>query len=639
MRNRIGRPRFMQSFASAGGGPFLATPPSDGETYGVRNGDTWIEVCEEAPKNGTLYGRISNAWQPIPSGGDPGTASGVLFTPAGDISATNVQAAIQELDNEKVAKAGSTMTGFLTLHANPDAPMKAATKQYVDTALGNAGVTISDTAPTPNQGKMWWESDTGVLWMSYTDASSTQWIGVGGTTAAISDASKADKTYVDAQDALKADKTYVDSQNTTQNTAIGLKADKTYVDTQDALKVNEAGDTMTGTLTINAPAANAGLRIGGDGWMVLGNFGGTGLWGYNGDPSDDTKARWGVITSGGGVEANFAIARCDDVGNILDNALHIHRSTGAMQIASTTPSTSPTSGALTVVGGAGIGQDICIGRYGKFGGQVEINNTFGGASLSLFSPSARELTISYYQGGVVQYTHGVKSGEGSWKMFAGTSSDTTLLQVDVNGSMKVFGSSDSSSSTTGALTVAGGVGIGGSLYVDGDARIFFLGLNGPGYSGAILTSRFLGASHFGALVDDMSSVPNSTFILFSRDNVATFLGGIANNNNVGVIYNTTSDERFKPNRERLALGYARDIIDGLEVYDFDKDGNDIRGIGLIAQQAHATHKSLATPASERVPVWMAEKAAPMPFIIANVQQLNQRLDALEKMFESNNVRS
>jgi hypothetical protein len=32
----------------------------------------------------------------------------------------------------KVAKAGDTMSGFLTLHANPDAAMKAATKQYVD---------------------------------------------------------------------------------------------------------------------------------------------------------------------------------------------------------------------------------------------------------------------------------------------------------------------------------------------------------------------------------------------------------------------------------------------------------------------------------------------------------------------------
>lgn len=42
-------------------------------------------------------------------------ASGIAFTPAGNIAATNVQAAIQELDTEKVAKAGDTMTGSLTI--------------------------------------------------------------------------------------------------------------------------------------------------------------------------------------------------------------------------------------------------------------------------------------------------------------------------------------------------------------------------------------------------------------------------------------------------------------------------------------------------------------------------------------------
>src|SRR5688572_8083688 len=36
----------------------------------------------------------------------------------------------------KVAKAGDTMTGFLVLHADPDAALKAATKQYVDARAG-----------------------------------------------------------------------------------------------------------------------------------------------------------------------------------------------------------------------------------------------------------------------------------------------------------------------------------------------------------------------------------------------------------------------------------------------------------------------------------------------------------------------
>ena len=47
--------------------------------------------------------------------GPPGStvASGVSFTPYGDIGSTNVQDAIQELDDEKVSKTGDSMTGPL----------------------------------------------------------------------------------------------------------------------------------------------------------------------------------------------------------------------------------------------------------------------------------------------------------------------------------------------------------------------------------------------------------------------------------------------------------------------------------------------------------------------------------------------
>jgi hypothetical protein len=89
----------------------------------------------------------------------------------------------------------------------------------------------------------------------------------------------------------------------------------------------------------------------------------------------------------------------------------------------------------------------------------------------------------------------------------------------------------------------------------------------------------------------------------------------------------------------LSLDYARGIVDALKVCDFDKDGNAIRGAGVIAQQAYAVHKSLASPGAKPEDWWQAEKAAPMPFIVANVQPLNsevsdlkQRVAALEARF-------
>jgi hypothetical protein len=439
MRNRIGRPRFMQSFTSAGGGPFLATPPSDGETYGVRNADTWIEVCEEAPKNGTLYGRVSNAWQPIPSGGDPGTATGVLFTPAGDISATNVQAAIQELDNEKVAKAGSTMTGFLTLHANPDAPMKAATKQYVDTALGNAGVTISDTAPTPNQGKMWWESDTGVLWMSYTDASSTQWIGVGGTTAAISDASKADKTYVDAQDALKADKTYVDAQ--------------------DLLSVLRDGTrTMTGDLTIEKnfwPALKINRTVDTVGCYILGQSAGV--------------SRWQINLVEPNVAADFKVYRYNDVGTALDAPLTISRATGAVALSSTVSPSSPTTGALIVAGGVGVGGAVVSGGAIIAMGsapEITVRKQVSGQSCGYYGQvGAAPRWFATFGDDTAEGGSNTGSNFGIYRYSdAGTFLGVALSIARNTGNVAVPTTTASTSPTTGALTVTGGVGISGSLH-------------------------------------------------------------------------------------------------------------------------------------------------------------------------------
>lgn len=139
MRNRIGRPRFNQGPASARG----------------------IESFS--------------------------TATGTPFTPAGNIEATNVQDAIEELDAEKVAKAGDTMSGFLTLNAAPTSDLHAATKLYVDASVGSvthpesvlAVATISDAPPvSPIAGQLWWQSSTGYMFIYFNDGTSSQWVPV-----------------------------------------------------------------------------------------------------------------------------------------------------------------------------------------------------------------------------------------------------------------------------------------------------------------------------------------------------------------------------------------------------------------------------------------------------------------------------
>jgi len=74
-------------------------------------------------------------------------ATSVTFSAAGNIASANVQSAIEELDTEKVAVAGSTMTGLLILSGDPSNVLGAVTKQYAD-AIDNAKVAIAGDTMT-----------------------------------------------------------------------------------------------------------------------------------------------------------------------------------------------------------------------------------------------------------------------------------------------------------------------------------------------------------------------------------------------------------------------------------------------------------------------------------------------------------
>ncbi len=89
----------------------------------------------------TVGSPATYAWYPQPAG--TVAATDVTNTPAGNIAATNVQAAINELDTEKVAKAGDTMTGALEISyaatgvAQNDAPLRV-----ISTDSGANGASI-----------------------------------------------------------------------------------------------------------------------------------------------------------------------------------------------------------------------------------------------------------------------------------------------------------------------------------------------------------------------------------------------------------------------------------------------------------------------------------------------------------------
>ena len=90
-----------------------------------------------------------------------GTLTGFLTLHANPTNALHaapkqyVDSAVAGVDlSGKVSKTGDTMMGFLTLHANPSSNLHSSTKQYVDTAdalkapLASPALTGAPTAPT-----------------------------------------------------------------------------------------------------------------------------------------------------------------------------------------------------------------------------------------------------------------------------------------------------------------------------------------------------------------------------------------------------------------------------------------------------------------------------------------------------------
>lgn len=75
---------------------------------------------------------------------------------------------------------GGTMTGPMTLNANPTTALGAATKQYVDSQVASVPVSTAIIAAvppaTPLIGQLWWDEVGGQLYVWYNDGTSSQWV-------------------------------------------------------------------------------------------------------------------------------------------------------------------------------------------------------------------------------------------------------------------------------------------------------------------------------------------------------------------------------------------------------------------------------------------------------------------------------
>ena len=130
-----------------------------------------------------------------------------------------------------------------------------------------------------------------------------------------------------------------------------------------------------------------------------------------------------------------------------------------------TASTSTTTGALVVTGGVGVGGKLNVG------GDVAFDKTGAGLTLAIRADDNKDANVSFLNRsgvGIIQYRP-VSSTDLRWFTATAGIDIITLSNAAASaGALSVNYSTASTSTTTGALVVTGGVGVGGKLNVGGD---------------------------------------------------------------------------------------------------------------------------------------------------------------------------
>lgn len=211
-------------------------------------------------------------------------AANVSFTPAGNVSATNVQSAIEEVDTEKLAKAGGTVTGELLIGATGSLAFEGSTDNAFETTLAVTDPTADRTITLPNvSGTVVTTGDTGSV-----------------TSTMIADGTIVNAD-INASAAIAGTKVSPDfgSQNvtTTGNITVNAQGDVRFGDSDSSNWVAlHAPATVASNVTWTLPNAD-----GSSGQMLSTNGSGTLSWASGGAGLDTaqtwTKGQRGEITA------------------------------------------------------------------------------------------------------------------------------------------------------------------------------------------------------------------------------------------------------------------------------------------------------------------------------------------------------
>lgn len=290
---------------------------------------------------------------------------------------------------------------------------------------------------------------------------------------------------------------------------------------------------------------------------------------------------------------------------------------GIVVIPGTTPSSSPTTGALTVNGGVGINGGLYLAADVHVSGVMNAVFRGGpGGPISTTAPDANATNLVFYNYGSSNWAGMGADVNGAVHLINGTGAPATRIHLTPGGVVSLPTNIASSSPTTGALVVAGGVGIGGELrtidkvYIGGTmpTTVGRLNISGATVSSCIMTRNG---------IDGLWGVGFENAAGTVVGNITVAAGSTA--------YNTTSDERLKDDMQPLDAG---GIIDAIEVYDFRWKGTDKRSHGVSAQRARDVYP-LAVTYTEAQDWWGVDYSKFVPLLLQEIKALRQRINTIE----------
>ncbi len=383
--------------------------PADGGSYGRRN-HAWVSVVTPTVDWGDIINKPGSfppsahthpisqvtglqaaldSEQAARITGDSGLQTQVDTNSAAiSAEATARSAADNALDATKVDLAGDTMTGPLNVVTPPTAGANATSKTYVDaglaTKIGDApndgaqyarqnaawtpvvgGASVGDVPPSPAlDNQLWWESDTGRMFIRYFDGNSRAWVQVNYTLDANAFLSVKGGTITDnliikpapgSSPGLKLDKpasgtsSYVQGLmngksrwlvavgNTTAETGSNAGSDfgvwryddaGAFLDAPLTISRATAQVTINGNAVVN-PEVTTGHAIAKLNKLSSGTV--SQLTGQNaGLPRWAMQLGDATAEAGSNAGSNFGINRYNDAGTYIDTTLQIARSNGAI---------------------------------------------------------------------------------------------------------------------------------------------------------------------------------------------------------------------------------------------------------------------------------------------------------------------